>query len=80
MSHKTGWEHPVQNRKGQLKYQELTSSKANNTPSTRALKSYYNTSYMATSHMYPTNSLCSFLSHKIPNMVLNLIPYFIMSF
>jgi hypothetical protein len=39
MSHTiTGWEHQVQNRKGQPEYQEVTSSRANNTPPTGDLK------------------------------------------
>lgn len=46
----------------------------------RGSKSYCNTSCTTTNHLQPTNPLCSFLDHQIPNMALNLIPYFIMSF
>lgn len=39
MSHTiTGWDHQVQNRKGEPEYQEVTSSRANNTPPTGDLK------------------------------------------
>ncbi len=46
----------------------------------RGSRRYCKTSCTTINHLHPTNPLCSFLDHQIPNMALNLIPYFIMSF
>ncbi len=60
-----------QERTTQVSRSNLLKNKQHTT--NKGLKSYCNTSYIATSHLHLADPLCSFLGHQIPNMALNLI-------